>query len=349
MNHCWTLFGTTARLALAIGLNRTRHADMTNGCPPIELECRRRTFWNAYCLDNYLSVALGRPRIFHDDDIDQELPSCIDDSNIHVDHVTASTGNGLPLMSAPVAYIRYVQCKSHSTLLLFSFTTVCVDIIFHRLSRIVSTILRDLYSIRPPSTANRCAFAAEHSKSLKAWRAEMSSFLDGQSINTAMLIAIFRRQRNVLNLAYWHTMILIHRPFLMSNFAKLHYTSRNNGREDLHRDQIDENIKECLDAAMNIVNIVNDLVQNSMMFQAFWVSVNDPTNIFLEPDGTNPWIVHFILCIFCSRRSICLHNSEGIISRGRLPGILNRRDTMPKSDLQYCGGIFTSRTLLLCS
>ena len=87
-----------------------------------------------------------------------------------------------------------------------------------------------------------------------------------------MLIAIFRRQRNVLNLAYWHTMVLTHRPFLMSNFAELQHTSRSEGQENLHRDQIDENIKECLDAAMNIVNIVNDLIQNEMMFQAFWVS-----------------------------------------------------------------------------
>ena len=108
VNHCWTLFGTTARLALAIGLNRTGPADRSHGYPPIELECRRRTFWSAYCLDNYLSVALGRPRIFHDDDIDQEIPSCLDDGDIHIDHIEASAGGGLSLMSAPVAYIRYV-------------------------------------------------------------------------------------------------------------------------------------------------------------------------------------------------------------------------------------------------
>jgi hypothetical protein len=102
----------------------------------------------------------------------------------------------------------------------------------------------------------------------------MSPFLDGQSINTAMLIAIFRRQRNVFDLAYWHTMVLTHRPFLMSNFATLQHTSRSNGREILHKNQVNENVKECLNAAMNIVNIVDDLVQNGMMFQAFWVSVN---------------------------------------------------------------------------
>ncbi|KFX98813.1 hypothetical protein O988_04180 [Pseudogymnoascus sp. VKM F-3808] len=241
MNHCWTLFGTTARLALAIGLNRTRHVDLTNACTPIEVEIRRRTFWNAYCLDNYLSVAFGRPRIFHDDDIDQELPSCLDDPNIYGDQNKVPTSDGLSLMFAPVAYIK--------------------------LSRIISKILRDLYSIRPPSTADRCAFTAEYSKSLKAWRADTSFFLDGQNINTAMLIPIFGRQRNVLNLAYWHTIVLTHRPFLLSNFTQLQHNSY--GRE-MHKDETSQNIKECLDAAMNIVNTVNNLIQSSMMFQAFW-------------------------------------------------------------------------------
>ncbi|GJD01149.1 fungal specific transcription factor domain-containing protein [Colletotrichum higginsianum] len=60
INHCWSLFGTAGHLALAIGLNRNRHADPAGGYNYIELECRRRTFWCAYSLDNYLSAALGR-------------------------------------------------------------------------------------------------------------------------------------------------------------------------------------------------------------------------------------------------------------------------------------------------
>jgi len=69
MNHCWSLFGTTARLAHAIGLNRRRRREVaTNN---IDEECRKRVFWCAYSLDNYLSAALGRPKIFHDEDVDQ--------------------------------------------------------------------------------------------------------------------------------------------------------------------------------------------------------------------------------------------------------------------------------------
>jgi hypothetical protein len=71
INHCWSLFGTTAHLALAIGLNRGRRGDHSGVVDYIELESRRRLFWSAYVLDKYLAAALGRPRTFKDEDIDQ--------------------------------------------------------------------------------------------------------------------------------------------------------------------------------------------------------------------------------------------------------------------------------------
>lgn len=71
INHCWSLFGTTAHLILALGIHRkTRRREAAN-YDLIDIECRKRVFWAAYTLDNYLSAALGRPRTFHDDDIDQ--------------------------------------------------------------------------------------------------------------------------------------------------------------------------------------------------------------------------------------------------------------------------------------
>jgi hypothetical protein len=122
MNHCWSQFGTAARLALAIGLHRNRRGDIAGSFSPIELECRRRTFWNAYCLDNYLSVALGRPRIFHDEDIDQELPSCLDDDNLSPTLITPSYGKGQSLMFAPVAYFKCVLSLNSSQLIHTAYT-----------------------------------------------------------------------------------------------------------------------------------------------------------------------------------------------------------------------------------
>lgn len=71
INHAWSLFGTTARLALAAGLHRRQRYHEAREANCIESECRKRTFWAAYTLDRYLSAALGRPKAFHDDDIDQ--------------------------------------------------------------------------------------------------------------------------------------------------------------------------------------------------------------------------------------------------------------------------------------
>ncbi|OHF00985.1 fungal specific transcription factor domain-containing protein [Colletotrichum orchidophilum] len=243
INHCWSLFGTVGHLALAIGLNRNRHADPAGGYNYIELECRRRTFWCAYSLDNYLSAALGRPRTFHDEDIDQELPSCSEDADLHADHITPRMGRGQSLMLAPVAHVK--------------------------LSRIVSMILRDLYSIRPSSFSNRCALAAKYSQNLKHWRAEMSQFLD-DGVNTALLIPIFQRQRNVLDLAYWHATILTHRPFLLSNFARLQRNGKSRRKGVPHKDQTEESVNACLDAAMHVVDTVNDLIQAGQLFRAFW-------------------------------------------------------------------------------
>lgn len=107
INHCWSLFGTTARLALAIGLHLSKDSNQVNNRNHIDIECRRRTFWCAYSLDNYLSTALGRPRIFHDEDIDQELPSCLDDTDIHIDHLTTTASRTQSLMLAPVSYFKY--------------------------------------------------------------------------------------------------------------------------------------------------------------------------------------------------------------------------------------------------
>jgi hypothetical protein len=129
-------------------------------------------------------------------------------------------------------------------------------------------ILRDLYSIRPPSGSQRRSLTAKYSQCLQDWRSGIPKFLDADQTDTAILMPIFRRQRNVLNLAYWHTIILLYRHFLLSSFARVD----DDKRESPHKVQIDEGVKKCLQAAMNIVHCGNDLIQSGEMFQSFWVT-----------------------------------------------------------------------------
>lgn len=91
-----------------------------------------------------------------------------------------------------------------------------------------------------------------------------------EGVDTSLLIPLFQRQRNVLNLAYYHALILVHRPFLLSNFASLN--SRNaRPRGAPGTPDMDKNVGECLNAAMHIAAIVNDLTEGQQIYRAFWV------------------------------------------------------------------------------
>lgn len=117
----------------------------------------------------------------------------------------------------------------------------------------------------------RSALTSKYSNDLKKWRADITRFLDAQGINTSLLIPVFQRQRNVLNFAYWHAMILTHRPFLLNNFARLQSHGVSYSADSAQRAQSDDSVRECLQAAMNIVDTVDELMHAGQMFRAFWV------------------------------------------------------------------------------
>ncbi|KAL3445820.1 fungal-specific transcription factor domain-containing protein [Aspergillus insuetus] len=240
VNHCWELFGTTARLALVLGLHRKQRSSHPSGSR-LDLDCRRRTFWSAYCLDNHLSITFGRPKVFHDDDIDQELPSGADDEDLIAGCQTSQPeAHYYSVMLAPVAY--------------------------YKLHHIVSLILRDLYSIRPLSIQTQCSLAMQYSKMVQEWRGTLPSFLSLNTPESIPLIAIFQRQRDVLNISYWHALIIIYRPLLLRKFALV-----QRGRDDTLTDlDIESSINECLVAALRIIEKVEEMFKSRMMFRSFW-------------------------------------------------------------------------------
>ncbi|KAI0530373.1 transcriptional regulatory protein GAL4 [Xylaria digitata] len=245
INHCWSLFGTVSHLILALGLNRTTRPGKTNDESRIvEVECRRRTFWCAYTLDVFLSVALGRPRSFHDDDINAELPACLDDDELT--KLGMTTSRTLPSrMFAPLAHIK--------------------------LARIIGRIVRELYSIRPISVGRRTVLTERISKDLSDWRVEFSRFLDAD-FNIPLLPPIYPRQRNVLNLTYWHAIILAYRPIVLSNFTRFLH-NRNSTRRGANDDaEAEESMQQCVHAALSTVRTVDEMVRNSQMFRAFWIT-----------------------------------------------------------------------------
>ena len=74
-NECWYTFGTALQVTTALGLHRKIPGKrVRNTESPLVMEMRKRVFWSVYTLDKYLSIMFGRPRLLHDEEIDQELP-----------------------------------------------------------------------------------------------------------------------------------------------------------------------------------------------------------------------------------------------------------------------------------
>lgn len=138
----------------------------------------------------------------------------------------------------------------------------------------LSGILRDLYSIRSRSFSDRFALTEQYTKELESWRTSLSHFLETDRSQAAPLVPIFQRQRNSLNLAYWHTMILTHRPLLL---ARLRRGTRHGGRDagdnEALRAKTDQSIYKCLGAAMGIVELVDEIIEAGQLYRAYWVSV----------------------------------------------------------------------------
>jgi Fungal specific transcription factor domain len=94
---------------MALGLHRKRlNNDFAKTAKYIDNECRKRVFWSAYTLDRYLSVMLGRPRLFQDEDIDQDLPDRVNDEDMTPTGILVKRKRNDCLMDAPVLHAKYV-------------------------------------------------------------------------------------------------------------------------------------------------------------------------------------------------------------------------------------------------
>ncbi|KAL4974844.1 fungal-specific transcription factor domain-containing protein [Aspergillus desertorum] len=80
-NKAWFTLGTTIQLMMALGLH-SRRPRKDNELDLVQRECRRRILWCSYTLDKYISVILGRPRLWHDEDLDEELPARVNDTDL---------------------------------------------------------------------------------------------------------------------------------------------------------------------------------------------------------------------------------------------------------------------------
>ncbi|KAF2852114.1 hypothetical protein T440DRAFT_517063 [Plenodomus tracheiphilus IPT5] len=234
-NQAWYTFGHALQIISALGLHRRddRKKAATNTKRDfIEEQCRKRTFWVAYILDKYLGVIFGRPRHYHDEDIDQDLPMTVNDEDM--------TSRGAQISETNDCYIEAL-------------------VVHAKLGQIAEKISREVYSIKPVPDHVRLTASHRLGAELRSWKAALPPFLG--AINPSSLILSFRRQAIMLKLAYCHAVMLAHRPFLLKN------TNRSDGNM---RTMAAESVNECIAAAQSVLEIVDRMAREGRLFHAFW-------------------------------------------------------------------------------
>ncbi|KAJ5164128.1 uncharacterized protein N7500_005958 [Penicillium coprophilum] len=236
-NECWYSFGTTMQIVTALGLHRKQPAKVSNNrCSYLELELRKRIFWSVYTLDKYLSIMFGRPRLLHDEDIDQELPNETNDEDLLEEDPTRRTGSTDSMMIA--------------------------SILHYRLGRILGDISRQLYSINTLPRDSPLETAIRLTAELEKWKETAPPLFN--SVHPTSLIPPLCRQSQVLQLAYSHAMIHVTRSFLLNDFTDL---SR---RPTVPHPMVSPHVQKCIQAAEDIMTIVDGLAHQGVLIQSFW-------------------------------------------------------------------------------
>lgn len=125
----WIFGGIAMRMATDLGLHRNVELVRGQKMNQIELESRRRTFWNCYIVDQIASAFLGRPVSLKDGDFDTPYPdsSVADEFEVWVDETEA--------------FPRYKGNYAKRTFTISNFTLLA------KLMRIVNHILAEVYTL----------------------------------------------------------------------------------------------------------------------------------------------------------------------------------------------------------
>ncbi|KAH1272686.1 hypothetical protein KXV79_004985 [Aspergillus fumigatus] len=158
INKAWYTFGNAFQITLSLGMHRRR--DQKRDYPftsrrqdYITSECYKRTFWVAYTVDRYLSVVLGRPRLYQDEDIDQNFPDTVNDEDM--------TPDGFSISDDPA------DCYIDA-------------LIYHaKIAQIIGKISREVYSVSELYSQNRLAAAHRLGRELHEWRESLPPHLAG--------------------------------------------------------------------------------------------------------------------------------------------------------------------------
>ncbi|KAJ6481806.1 fungal-specific transcription factor domain-containing protein [Mycena sanguinolenta] len=202
---CWTLVGFGMRLGQDIGFHRFKVRNKLT----FEQELEKRASWVLFLFDVQISTALGRCIALQSHDFDIEMPMICDD-----EYWAGSPANGTPMFSQPAekpSQIAYFKCM--------------LD-----LNRILSFSCKILYSTNRSKNLIGLGddkweeqVVIELDSALNKWFETIPAHLRWDPDNLIQS-DVFFDQSAVLYCTYYHTRIIIHRPFIPAMRRASKYT-----------------------------------------------------------------------------------------------------------------------------
>ena len=102
--NCYSYVGFALTSALRMGLHRSLPMDINL----MDKQIRKRTFWAIRNMNLYVASSQGLPRGISDEDIDQQMPTIVDDM-----YITTTK-----ILEMPKGLVRLITCSNSLTMLL---------------------------------------------------------------------------------------------------------------------------------------------------------------------------------------------------------------------------------------
>ncbi|KAK4237914.1 fungal-specific transcription factor domain-containing protein [Achaetomium macrosporum] len=241
ISDCYAFLGIALRSCLRMGLHRhLTHEKIT----PIEDETRRRVFHVVRQMDFYVSAILGFPLLLHDEDVDQPLPTEVDD-----EYITRETIR-MPPPGTPSFFQAF---NAHN-----------------RLMRILAKVVKDIYPMKAMEDGMKAGrsnttFMINYSRiqaieaELQEWQSQLPDYWRPSHDGPIEVI----RVRTLLRFSYAHVQMMLYRPFL-------HYISPRFTAGKKVEDRYYNCAAAGITVSRNIVHIGIEIRKQAALIGPYW-------------------------------------------------------------------------------
>lgn len=232
---CYSYIGVALRASIRLGL----HRKMGHGLSPIDHEVRKRLFWTIRNMDIHLSSILGLPAGILDQDIDQDLPIAVKDEHITVQGIQTLPGDYFCNMSAVNGQTQLLS--------------------------ILSKIVRKIYPSVPVRSKNGGYYISQNliheaEKEIESWISNLHPDIRPIGGNC------FRSgAAKLLQVAYYHTKLLLYRPFLHYYISSPAPDKRGKGAFEC--------AVACVTTARTVIHYLDDLIERREMCGGYWMTL----------------------------------------------------------------------------